>query len=228
MTRPGGRWWRRVPLGVAGVALPFLAGMAAVGCRGPAPRATPAEAGGAADGRDAIPAGNVEEGRGEAPGGVPVGWPRSEVGARDAAVTVVGAAQVAESISAVATPEAAPGLIEEATARVRLVRDATAAATGQVWWVVRPLAVRVVSYTEERATVAVWAVTVLSAAGVAVPQSSWATVTAELVWLDGGWRVDGLARRNGPTPVLDASDEPWAAETLASALDGFELLAVGR
>jgi hypothetical protein len=165
-----------------------------------------------------------------------VGWDRSEEGAAAAGLAYAAAEQawlylrvtdVAESVAAIATTDAAPRLSREVTGQVRLLRDALAASGGPVWWLVRPLAERVVSYSRDRATVAVWVVAVLSATGVAAPQCRWAIDTVELAWVSGDWRVEGIVSRPGPTPVLDASDEPWAAAELADALAGFAPLGVG-
>jgi hypothetical protein len=135
--------------------------------------------------------------------------------------------RLAEAVAAVATPEAASRLSGEVTAEVRLLRDALLASPGPVWWVVRPLAAKVESYSSEQARVGVWVVGVLSAADVAVPQSHWVTVTVVLRWTGGAWRVDAVTERPGPTPVLDASDEPWLPEDLAATLAGFEPLEPG-
>jgi hypothetical protein len=223
----------------AAVVVVFLAGMAAGGCvtgSGGSPPAAPARPGHGpvTDAADAEP--ETASARRRAPGELPVGWARSEDGARGAGVTVAGAYQgwlylsdeaLAASVTAVATPDAAERLVAELTGEVRLVRDALAVARGQVWWAVRPLAARVLRFSPEAATVAVWVLSVLSAVGVAAPQSSWSTLTVELAWVGGDWRVDELSRRPGPTPVLDASDQPWPAAALADALSGFELLGVG-
>jgi hypothetical protein len=228
-----GRGAARVLVPFVCLAVTFLAGMAAGGCI-----AEDVDASSGGPGTEVVTA-SKDSRAGDRPDSVepiariPWGWPASEAGAQGAGVAVAAAFQpwlyltdeaLAGSISSVATAEAGPRLIEDLTGQVRLVRDALATTTGPVWWVVRPLAARIVAFASERATVAVWVVSVLSAADVAVPQSSWATVTVELVWVEGDWRVDGLTRRPGPTPVLDASDQPWPPEALASALHGFELL----
>ena len=46
-----------------------------------------------------------------------------------------------------------------------------------------------------------WTVTVLSAEDVAAPQSEWITVTIDLAWVDGDWRVDAVRDTPGPTPM---------------------------
>ena len=66
-----------------------------------------------------------------------------------------------------------------------------------------------------------WVVTILSAADVAMPQSEWRTVTLELRWERGDWRVDGITDVAGPTPMVGPRDRPWAPEPFADALAGF-------
>lgn len=174
---------------------------------------------------------------GRVAGGLPAGFAPSDAGAWAAGLAYACADQVwlylsdgaiGASLAAVATPEAAARLTGRVTGAVGLLRDALAVRSGPVWWVVRPLAARLVEFSPGAATVAVWVVSVLSAADVAVPQARWATRTVELVWRDGDWRLDGWSDRPGPTPVLDASDDPWSPKALAEALVGFELLAVGE
>lgn len=85
----------------------------------------------------------------------------------------------------------------------------------------RPLAWRVESFRDTQARVSVWTVTILSAAGVAAPQSEFLTVTLDLAWLDGDWRVDGVRDTPGSTPITGPHDQPWDAEPFDRALDGF-------
>lgn len=158
---------------------------------------------------------------------------RSENGARDAALSYATASQewlylddeqLDAAVRAVAAPEAADRLADQVVGEVGVAREALAVSPGRVWWLVRPLAWRVVSYAPDSARVAVWTVSVLSAADVAVPQANWLTVTVDLVWSDGGWLVERVADVAGPTPVLGTKDEPWQPEPFDEALDGFTRL----
>ncbi|MDZ7734498.1 MAG: hypothetical protein U5R31_16745 [Acidimicrobiia bacterium] len=91
-----------------------------------------------------------------------------------------------------------------------------------VWWLVRPLAWRVETFSPSGATVAVWrAVTVLSAQEVAAPQAEWVTVTIDLAWVEGDWRVDAVRDTAGPTPQTGPNDQPWDAVPFDEALEGF-------
>jgi hypothetical protein len=130
-------------------------------------------------------------------------------------------AGVASAVDAIATTAAAPRLTTDVLDEVRVAREGLTAAAGPVWWLVRPLATNVVTQRDGYARVSVWVVTILSAADVAMPQSEWRTVTLELRWERGDWRVDGITDVAGPTPMVGPRDRPWAPEPFADALTGF-------
>lgn len=155
---------------------------------------------------------------------------RDEAGAVEAAVRYTAAPQgwlyltddeITAAVTEIATPQAASSLAADTVEEVRIARDELAAASGPVWWFVHPLAWRAESYSEGGASVAVWTVTVLSAAGVALPQTEWMTVTVDLAWIDDGWLVDTVRDRPGPTPMTGPQDDPWDAEPFDDALEGF-------
>ena len=155
---------------------------------------------------------------------------RSEDGARDAAIEVVAASQrwlylddadVERSVRAIATSASADRLAAEVRGEVAAAREGLASAAGPIWWIVRPLATNVEAHRSDYARVAVWVVSVLSAADVAMPQSEWRTLTLELRWVDDEWRVDGITDVAGPTPMVGPRDRPWAPEELDDALAGF-------
>jgi hypothetical protein len=158
------------------------------------------------------------------------GFARDEQGALAAAISYTAASQrwlylsddeVVDAVAAIATPDSSERLASEVVEQTRTAREELAESPGRVWWVVHPLAWRVESYSEDDARVAVWTVTVLSAAGVALPQSEWLTVTLDLEWIGDDWRVRAVSDRPGPTPMTGPSDEPWDSERFDDALDGF-------
>jgi hypothetical protein len=162
--------------------------------------------------------------------GVPVGFARDEDGAVAAAIAYATAPQrwlyftdeeITVAIQEIATPVAAPRLAEEVVADVGMARERLGASPGRVWWFVRPLAWQVESFTQDEARVAVWTVTVLSAEEVAAPQSEWITVTVDIAWVDGDWRIDSVRDTPGPTPVNGQNDQPWDAAPFDDALAGF-------
>lgn len=162
--------------------------------------------------------------------GVPVGFAGDEQGAVAAAVAYATASQrwlyftdeeIAAAVAEIATPVAAPRLAQDVVADVSMARDQLGASQGRIWWLVRPLAWRVEDFRDPEARVSVWTVTILSAAGVAAPQSEYLTVTLDLAWVDGDWRVDSVRDAPGPTPITGPQDQPWDAEPFDEALDGF-------
>jgi hypothetical protein len=199
------------------------AGIAAGG-RGDAPaRSVSSSAPPAADGAAAS-----EDGDAGAVGGG--GFGRDEAGAAEAALAYTAASQrwlylredqVAEAVAQIAAPRSADALVAQVVEETRPTRDELAQAPGPVWWWVHPLAWRVETHSDSQASVAVWTLSVLSATGVAVPQSEWMTVTVDLEWVEDDWRVAEMRGRPGPTPIASPRDEPWDAAPFAEALDGF-------
>lgn len=135
--------------------------------------------------------------------------------------------QIRAEVADVAAPDSVDRLSDDVVADVSMVRPQLAGADGRVWWVVRPLAWRVDLIGGADARVAVWLVTVLSAAGIAAPQAEFVTVSLDLEWIDGRWRVSDVSDRPGPTPITGAKDQPWDAEPFDAALDGFTRLGEG-
>ena len=154
----------------------------------------------------------------------------SEGGAVDTALELAAApqqwlyftdAELEVAVRAIAAPGSGARLAEEVISEVALVRGALQRSAGRVWWVVSPLAWRVDAYSDERASVSVWIVSVLSAADVAVPQSDWFTTTFDLRWTSGMWLLAASHDEPGPTPQLGGRDKPWEPEPLDDALNGF-------
>lgn len=168
--------------------------------------------------------------------GMPVGFAGTEQGAVAAAMSYAAASQrwlyftddeIAAAVAVLATPQAAEQLTVEVTSEIALARGELARSPGRVWWLVRPMATRVEFATATTARVSVWTVTVLSAIEVAVPQAEWLTVSVDLAWLDGDWRVDGVRSTPGPTPMLSPKDEPWTSDRFDDGLDGFTRVDTG-
>ena len=142
--------------------------------------------------------------------GLDVGFSDDEEGAVAAAVSYSTAAQrwlyftddeIRAAVDEIATPVAVPRMADDIVLEVSMARDQLGESSGRVWWLVRPLAWNVETFDGDQARVAVWVVTILSAAEVAAPQSEFLTVTVDLAWLDGDWRVDGVRDHLGPTPM---------------------------
>jgi hypothetical protein len=165
--------------------------------------------------------------------GLDVGFAADQDGAVAAAVSYATASQrwlyftndeIRAAVAEIATPVAAPRMADEVVLEVSTAREQLGASPGRIWWLVRPLAWRVEHHDADDARVSVWVVTILSAAEVAAPQSEFMTVTLDLAWADGDWRVDGVRDAPGPTPLSGPQDQPWDAEPFDDALDGFTRL----
>jgi hypothetical protein len=169
-------------------------------------------------------------GQTEQPGEGPVELVADESGAVTAAAAYATASQrwlyltdgeITAAVAEIATPTAASRLATDVVADMSMARDQLARSSGRVWWLVRPLAWDVEYFRDTQARVSVWTVTILSAEGVAAPQSEFLTVTLDLAWVDGAWRADGVRDTPGPTPLTGPQDQPWDAEPFDRALDGF-------
>ena len=165
--------------------------------------------------------------------GLDVGFSDDEPGAVAAAVSYATAAQrwlyfsddeIRAAVAEIATPVAAPRMADDIVLEVSMARDQLGESSGRVWWLVRPLAWNVETFDGDQARVAVWLVTILSAAEVAAPQSEFMTVTVDLAWVDGDWRVDGVRDHPGPTPMTGPQDQPWDALPFDETLAGFTRL----
>ncbi|QYG94394.1 hypothetical protein HC251_19440 [Iamia sp. SCSIO 61187] len=175
-----------------------------------------------------MPSGPAEE-----RAGMPVGYSRDETGAVSAAIAFATASQrwlyfgddeVEAAVRAIATPSSADELVASVVEEVSKAREQLGASPGRVWWLVRPLAWSVLDRDDDRATVEVWAVTVLSAAEVAAPQAEWGTFTVDLAWSGGDWTLEDIRNEPGPTPMVGPGDRPWDAIPFDDALDGFTRL----
>jgi hypothetical protein len=224
---------RAVAVLVAVALVAMLAGAAMRGAteNSPAVAPHPAPASAAADTSPDAGEGDADSGGArERADGVGVGFAHNEAGAVAAAMSYATAAQnwlylsdeqVADSAGAVTVPETRDRLVGELVDQVRLLRDELVKASGTVWFVMAPLATRVEAYSPQRAVVRVWLVRVLSADGVAVPQSGWQTMRFERAWHAGDWRIADVAEVEGPTPQLEAGLQPWSARYLDQELAGF-------
>lgn len=150
--------------------------------------------------------------------------------ARRAALDIVAASQrwlyldddqLSAAVRAVAAPSAAERLARQEVGEVSTARESLAKSPGRVWWIVHPLAWRVVSEGAEQAQVSVWTLTLLSAADVAIPQADWLTFTLDLSWSEGRWLLTDIGDEPGPTPASGLRDEPWQPEPFDEALAGF-------
>jgi hypothetical protein len=153
-------------------------------------------------------------------------WPRSELGARQAAVSFLELTEKAVSMN----PTAASSLqrsISSARSADRLAGDVEEKLIGIQAQVPDGLVVHVAPVAA-RATargdgwdVAIWyAQVVIYGREVAV--EAWTTATYALVWEGDTWRMDALVSMPGPVPTRPATLTPTPVAQLLSTISGFD------
>ena len=180
---------------------------------------------------------------------IPAGWPdgsaartdRSRTGARLSALLYVSSVQSqAVYVGAPAdrsllagwlAPTAPPAELDQALQELATAREVLTKGHGPVWWVVSPLAARVVTASESRARVEVWVVRVIASGATdnpgVVPAVSWTTSTVDLVWMDrAGWSVESVSDVPGPVPMAQSTAQPATSAEFVGRLAGFELVKV--
>ena len=162
--------------------------------------------------------------------GIPHGWRHDADGARAAAlaalsltgkIATAGFITRSDIIGSIATSSYGPALASLSSAQLAELSaelgDAGVSPTGLVWSEM-PLTARIVSADDRRAVVEVWAVLVVGVPGVGAPRQAWRTVTVELAWERGDWRIDGWDTRPGPTPALAADSVVSRVEDIAEVI----------
>lgn len=77
-----------------------------------------------------------------------------------------------------------------------------------------PIRYRVSLYTQSRAVVALWGVTVATGSKLVGIEESWVTGTIHLRWMSGRWLVVDQESQSGPTPELLGSTDDIAPSVL--------------
>ncbi|GAA1931270.1 hypothetical protein GCM10009716_43140 [Streptomyces sodiiphilus] len=172
--------------------------------------------------------------------GIPSGFARTEQGAQSAAanyaVALVSAeilqpSQRPQLVQQVFTPERASEMhdrmaevySEEFLETLGLGPEGQAAEGMTYISRTVPIGTEIVSYSETTAEIDVWCTGLFGTAGEASTRpvtSDWFTMTLELRWLEGDWKVHSFTQRPGPAPVpgdLRAS----TADEIAEAIEEF-------
>jgi hypothetical protein len=126
---------------------------------------------------------------------------------------------------ALATRHGADALAARVARDLEALDQAGDRATMSYW--VAPLAMRVTNHTAQAATVQVWQVGALEIAGVRTTQH-WVTVTYDVVWERGGWRLDAERSSAGPQPQTLAGTSPDSPGAFGVLLEGFESVGATR
>lgn len=86
-----------------------------------------------------------------------------------------------------------------------------------------PIGTKVTGYSDTEADVDVWCSGVFGTAGEKTTNpvtSDWFTMTLQLRWADGDWKVDSFAQKDGPAPV-PGDDKASTAEEMAKAVQEY-------
>ncbi|MEU9730942.1 hypothetical protein [Streptomyces sp. NPDC048002] len=93
-----------------------------------------------------------------------------------------------------------------------------------------PIGTKVPSFSDTAATVDVWCTGVFGTAGdrsTTPVTSDWFTMTFQLRWLDGDWKVHSFSQKDGPAPV-PGDDKASSADKMAEAVKEYGGLTYAR
>lgn len=82
-----------------------------------------------------------------------------------------------------------------------------------------PVGHQLTRYSDERATVEIWTLTIVAAAGMREPLATWETASVEVVWEHDDWKVWSARSTGGPSPAWAEGSPTATAEFLASVDD---------
>ncbi len=148
--------------------------------------------------------------------GVPVGYPQTQPGAIAAATNFtqfIGGPLFLQpdkyraALATLAAPEAKDKLLREAEGNAASQQNATQIISNASRGVAvsigaYPLAYHVNNYSPSASEISVWYVALLGEDGQVTPSQVWATVTVDLEWTNGDWKVTSDGTSDGPVPVL--------------------------
>ncbi|MGX1131639.1 hypothetical protein RKD49_003829 [Streptomyces glaucescens] len=235
--RRGGRSSSRSLVTVVGVVVLLIAAIAFAN-RGD--EESPAGAEGAEKPQPASTAASGEQPVTTKAGGIPAGFPQDEQGAQSAAanyaVTLVSAdilkpARRAEIVKQVFVTDKQPALekkfnqaySKEFLSSVGLDENGNAAAGSTYVSRTMPIGTKVTNYSATAATVEVWCTGVFGTAGEKSTDpvtSDWFTLTLQLRWADGDWKVDSFSQKDGPAPV-PGDNQASNADEMSKAVQEF-------
>ncbi|MFE1130138.1 hypothetical protein ACFW6R_26045 [Streptomyces albidoflavus] len=93
-----------------------------------------------------------------------------------------------------------------------------------------PIGTTAAKYTDTKATLSVWCSGLLGMAGETSTNpvtSSWFTITMELHWVDGDWKIFTHSQKDGPAPV-PGDERAATSEEIAKAVEGYGGLSYAR
>ncbi|MCW2872380.1 hypothetical protein [Actinacidiphila oryziradicis] len=86
-----------------------------------------------------------------------------------------------------------------------------------------PVGTKVTGYSGSSATVEVWSTALggLAGQGSTKPVSTtWFTLTEQLAWVNGDWKIESSSQKQGPAPV-SGDDQAAGADEIANAVNGY-------
>ncbi|MFI5859750.1 hypothetical protein [Streptomyces parvulus] len=86
-----------------------------------------------------------------------------------------------------------------------------------------PIGTKATQYTDAAATVDVWCTGVFGTAGEKTTDpvsSDWFTMTLQLRWVDGDWKVDSFSQKDGPAPV-PGDNKASSADEMSKAVQEY-------
>lgn len=232
MHRPGSGGWDRTRRALAGIAAAVLSFAAGYSWASASPQSSP----------QSSSAARIEPGASVGPStneprrvdNMPAGFARDRDGARAAAVALTSDveqqmlylddAAIERAQRQISARERFALLLGERRQRTRQWRDILDAGHGQLWWIVKPLAVHTDTFTPDRSQVSVWMSYLVSRSGAVAPRVWFGVVTVDLVWERDDWRVWSQTLAEGPTASTAPGTKPTDAGSLTSRLEGFEIL----
>jgi hypothetical protein len=148
--------------------------------------------------------------------GVPVGYQRSQQGAIAAATNytrflggplILQPENARSAMTTLAAPESKDKLLKELEGNLAGIQNGsqiiTNAARGvKVAVASYPLAYHVNNYSSTVAEVSIWSMAVLGEDGQLAPTQAWDTITVDLEWTNGDWKVTSDGTIPGPAPAL--------------------------
>jgi hypothetical protein len=130
-------------------------------------------------------------------------------------------AQAEAMAAALATPEGTEAMARSYRDEVAPIKAGLDDQPGTTVFRQAALATKVLAYSDDAATVAVWQLTVMGKDSTAGgPLGQFSTTTVELVWVDDAWRLAGSTSQAGPVPAPGPLPAV-PASSLSTSLAGF-------
>lgn len=86
-----------------------------------------------------------------------------------------------------------------------------------------PVGTKVTGYSGSSATVEVWSTGLVGLAGQGSTKpvtTTWFTLTEQLAWVNGDWKIESSSQKQGPAPV-SGDDQAAGADEIANAVNGY-------